>query len=481
MDIEEVVETKPTASDERIESMETEEAISSLPQTAHVQQKSPAEIRLQSEICVSRILNAFWAENCEGQVIVSDAALVYKENPEDMDNLVSNVLMEIFMQYFDGILIDLRCNPTEKSNQDKAPAAAPDTVATPSDVAVANPSCSSAPTMLPFNLANQAIIKFLIACHDRCNKEFSLHSETRKRKDYGEAILELINRTKIQIIEYSILILNGTISLPTNQTSSEAVQRSPLLDLLYDNLIPTDYLQNIVTEAHKNPANMVSVFGNIIQNLFVDMQSRIVTTDLNIRPLEILNELLQITLTHEPNTRPICDMVGKLYNFYPLLVTESAGREITYTSYLGPFLSVSVFFEENPKLFETELTRQVIDERSSGYQAKLEDMRNRLHSVFHTLLKNVESRHSVLMYFSAILKHNDKRTQFQFDEKMLARDGFMLNVLSVLQRLSVRVKLERVDSMYPFHWQSMIQIAKDTKLRFDEQSYDRFVATLRKS
>lgn len=479
MDIGEVVETK-TSNDERIEAMDTEEATSSIPQFATIEQKSASEVLLESEICVSRILNAFWAEHCEGQVIVSDAALVYKESPEDIDNLVSNVLMELFMQYFDGILIDLRCKSTETSKPDK-PLTPPDTVAqTPENIPgiSENASCST-PTMMPFNLANQAIIKFLIASHDRCNKEFSIYSENRNRKLYGESILELINRTKIQIIEYSMLILNGTVTLPANQSSSETIQRSPLLDLLYDNLIPTDYLQNIITEAHKNPANMSCVFGNVIQNLFGDMQSRIVTTKLNIRPLAILYELLQITLTHEPNTRPICAMVGKLYNFYPTLVTEATGREITYTSYLGPFLSVSVFFEENPKLFENELNDRVVEECSSDVQQQLEDMRILLHAVVHSLLKNVESRHSVLMYFSAILKHNDKRTQFQFDEKSLARDGFMLNVLSVLQRLSVRVKLERVDSMYPFHWQSMIQIAKDTKLRFDEPAYEKFVVNLR--
>lgn len=102
---------------------------------------------------------------------------------------------------------------------------------------------------------------------------------------------------------------------------------------------------------------------------------------------------------------------------------------------------------------------------------QLENMRCLLHSVFHNLLKNVESRNNVLMYFSSILKNNDKRTQFQADEKTLARDGFMLNILVVLQKLSVKIKLDRVDPMYPFHWESKIFIAKDTKLRFSETEY----------
>ncbi len=105
-------------------------------------------------------------------------------------------------------------------------------------------------------------------------------------------------------------------------------------------------------------------------------------------------------------------------------------------------------------------------------------MRTSLHSLFHNLLKNVESRNGVLMYFSAILKHNDKRTQFHADEKTLARDGFMMNVMCTLQKLSVKIKLERVDPMYPFHWESMINISKDTKLRYDENEYKEYTDTL---
>lgn len=102
-------------------------------------------------------------------------------------------------------------------------------------------------------------------------------------------------------------------------------------------------------------------------------------------------------------------------------------------------------------------------------------MRSLLHRVFHNLLKNVESRNSVLYYFSAILKNNDKRSQFHVDEKALARDGFMLNVLTVLQKLSVKIKLERVDPMYPFHWESKVVIVKDTKLRFNEAEYKEWI------
>lgn len=36
----------------------------------------------------------------------------------------------------------------------------------------------------------------------------------------------------------------------------------------------------------------------------------------------------------------------------PEYVTLSGGREISYTSYLGPFLSVSLFAEDDPKVID---------------------------------------------------------------------------------------------------------------------------------
>lgn len=102
-------------------------------------------------------------------------------------------------------------------------------------------------------------------------------------------------------------------------------------------------------------------------------------------------------------------------------------------------------------------------------------MRCQMHDIFHNLLKNVESRNGVLMYFSNILKRNEKRTQFHSDEKKLSRDGFMMNVMTVLQKLSVKIKLERIDPRYPYHFESLIVIEKDTKLRFDDTEYKNWI------
>lgn len=107
-------------------------------------------------------------------------------------------------------------------------------------------------------------------------------------------------------------------------------------------------------------------------------------------------------------------------------------------------------------------------------------MRSQLHAIFHSLVRSPENRAEVLKYLSQILLSNEKRTQFHSEEKKLGRDGFMLNVMSVLQKLSLKIKLDRVDPNYPFGDNSLISIEKDTKIRFDENEYKNWISSASK-
>lgn len=108
-------------------------------------------------------------------------------------------------------------------------------------------------------------------------------------------------------------------------------------------------------------------------------------------------------------------------------------------------------------------------------QQQLFTMRQLMHSVFHSLLVNANTRPKTLDYISQILRHNERRVQFASDEKLLARDGFAINLMCVLQQLSVKIKLDRIDSQYPFYKNSLIFIEQDTKLRFTEEEYKQFL------
>lgn len=60
----------------------------------------------------------------------------------------------------------------------------------------------------------------------------------------------------------------------------------------------------------------------------------------------------------------------------------------------------------------------------------------------YNLVLNLESRDLTLNYITKMLISNDKRCKMRVDERTIAGDGFMLNLLTVLQELSVKVVID---------------------------------------
>lgn len=79
------------------------------------------------------------------------------------------------------------------------------------------------------------------------------------------------------------------------------------------------------------------------------MQSSSIVMSSHRAPLQALAELTDIRIG---NLRPFCRLVVDQVQFSPEPVTRAHGREISKTSFLGPFLSVSVFAEDEPKVAE---------------------------------------------------------------------------------------------------------------------------------
>lgn len=48
----------------------------------------------------------------------------------------------------------------------------------------------------------------------------------------------------------------------------------------------------------------------------------------------------------------------------PRRITPNGGRELSYTSYLGPFLSVSLFAEDDPKVIDKLLNFNTLSDKS---------------------------------------------------------------------------------------------------------------------
>lgn len=133
---------------------------------------------------------------------------------------------------------------------------------------------------------------------------------------------------------------------------------------------------------------------------------------------------------------------------------------------------------DNGKL-STENTKMI----SQNIQHQLEAIRKEyLHPILHNFVIDSNSRDRTVLYFAEIIRRNEKRSQLQTDEKVLLGDGFMVNLLSVLQILSVKIKLDKVDEYYPFHPESLISTKKDdTRLKFTSNEVEKWIQNLNSS
>lgn len=344
-----------------VEKMETEDTHTVTRQRSE-NETEPSTVSNSDEraLCLSYILDAFWDDNCVGKIIVSEtafnrfediAATVSSTNYEDM---ASQILVEIAMEYFDGKLVDVKSSP--EANKWGA--------STSSDA-----TTCPVPMMRPFNPANEAVFKYFMGAYTRCEQEVLKYTDSNSSKKYAsytvEDALNLIQNVRQQVIRYTVLLLTNKLRpMRAKETVLKKSEKSPLVTLLLENEIPPDFLRSIINEASKKPSDFLSIFDEVVNSLNNYMQCNVpnaalttttaIDAGLCATPILALNELLNVTLIEEPNVRPICNLIAKKKNFYPTLTTEYTGREITKTSFLGPFLSLSVFSEDNPRLLDDE-------------------------------------------------------------------------------------------------------------------------------
>lgn len=504
-------------SDSGIENMETEESQEVPPlQQMHSkllnqQQQPPPTLRQDIEMRVARVLNANWAGQQQhplgggsGEITVHDVDdLPADQDLADPEDFISRIIAEIVALYYDGVLtksssthdmfVDGPSPSTSTtspvSSQAAASSSSSSTLAEEEAAAATSSSCPR-PTLISFSLPRVAALDYLIRCYDLCRIE--LDELERMEAGGGRAgsttittslhspriLIDLLLKMRLQLIDYSLLLLDGTWSPKVDPNNEYPLERSPLLQLLYENSVDGAFLQQLVSEAYlRPPPTFTRVFEPLLRDLYRDQQMAIVSKNMNTQPLRRLHELVEIQLgTEAGNVRPIASLVTSLRNFHPVLSTPYPGRELAKVSYLGPFLSLSIFLQENPKFAERNLDALAEHGGQRAVQMELECMRVGLHQVVHGLLKNVASRGAVLTYLGAVLSHNEKRTQIQADEGHSARDGFMLNVLVLLQKLAQKIKLDRVDQFYPFRSEAIVAIVRDTKVRLTSDEYAEWVA-----
>lgn len=304
-----------------------------------------------------------------------------------------------------------------------------------------------------------AALNYLLECYARVAVEERNHP----KRSSIPPLSDLLSDIRAQAIHYTTLIMQGYVVPGELRKLENALLLKPLLQ----QTLPRGFISELVTRTHTDAKLFAKIFTPLLQELFLKMQDASIVGNEHREPLQALHELAEIRC----GGRPICSLITQQRQFLSEPCTQAMGREVIRTSYMGPFLSISVFAEDEPKVAEKFFSGNSTSDKSLNHtlQQELENTRSLLHKIFHSVLANSSSRDAMLNYMAKLLVYNEKRSQLQMEERNLAGDGFMLNLLSVLQMLAVKVKLDKVDFLYPFHPNAVIDIKSDTRLKFTSQ------------
>lgn len=323
-------------------------------------------------------------------------------------------------------------------------------------------------------------LQYLFDCYDRVEEEkrqYPKRSSTPK-------VSSVLTNLRTQCINYCILLLtNAWVMDDRIWAHCVPYMYTPLTQFLLKGKVPRGFMNEILNRAAMNQVLMEKIFNPIIQHLHCLMRTASFVGSTHRKPIEVLNELTSLPLFASKNTLPICTLIAKLKEFMPEPLTTNIGRELSYTSYLGPFLSVSLFAEDDPTVIDKLLNFTSLSDKTGligTLRQELQTTRNELNKIMYNLVVNSCSRDTTLDYISKVLVSNEKRCKMRVDERTIAGDGFMLNLLSALQELSVKIKLDKVDPMYMFNSKhSLIDLSSDTRLKFTSQEAAEWISTLK--
>lgn len=306
-------------------------------------------------------------------------------------------------------------------------------------------------------------LKYLAQSYERT----LIEEKNYPKRSQAERWVTTMSQARRQCVSFSSCVLQCCF---IQQRS--VMEQSPLVSLLIsdDCDIPWLFLVDLVTLTAKNSDLFKEVFLPVLLGLNQEMHKHHLASDNYKAPLQALSKLCDIRLGTS-TVRPICNLMVTLPIWMPSPLSRAEGKEIEKLSLLGPFLGLSVFSEDCPQIVD-----QYFSESSDNFKLVNVTLRNALHlvrteifKIIHSMLVSTESRDSCLSFIATVLQRNHRKAQLQVDDRQVASDGFMLNVMTVLQQLCAKVKIEKVDNLYLHHPKSRIDISQESRLKLTTQ------------
>ncbi|XP_067226979.1 ubiquitin conjugation factor E4 B isoform X2 [Chanodichthys erythropterus] len=450
---------------------------------------------------ICKILRVSWKEQDRDVIFLPSLAAEFQKNPRDVYSDFKDLIGQILME---ALMMSTRsrdCNPFASLTATSQPitaARSPDRHLT-----LIPPSSQSASPMMPcagsFGASSLSSLgasgggmtgdsgsdRFTIeSCKETEMLNYlierfdSVGMEERKAPKMCSqpAVSQLLSNIRSQCISHAALVLQGALTQPR-----APLQASLLVPYMLCRNLPYGFIQELVRMTHQEEEVFKQIFVPILQGLALAVKECSFDSDNFKFPLMALAELCEIKFG---KTHPVCNLITSLPLWCPDPLSPGTGREIQRLSFLGTFFSLSVFAEDDTKVGDKYFSGPAITMEntrvvSQSLQHYLESARGDLFKILHNILLNGETREAALSYMAALVNRNVKKAQMQTDDKLVSTDGFMMNFLWVLQQLSMKIKLDTVDSLYVFHPKCRLNLSREeTRLNATMEDLKSWLAEL---
>ena len=189
---------------------------------------------------------------------------------------------------------------------------------------------------------------------------------------------------------------------------------------------------------------------------------------------DVYHSLESLTGVKSNNVRPLVCLIVSSDIWFPSLIIN--GKQLENYSFLGPFLGLSGYIEDNTKMAGNKDLD--LEQLKHDLPPIIRESRDVMFKIMYNLLLPKETRDSILSYFANVLNLNAKKSGIQAQEEYLSSDGFMLNFLSVILDLSVKVVVDKVDRDYFQSPSCRLNFGDETRINATNEEVEEFSKTL---
>ncbi|XP_042517215.1 probable ubiquitin conjugation factor E4 [Macadamia integrifolia] len=311
---------------------------------------------------------------------------------------------------------------------------------------------------------------YLVGCYRRAHEQGKLITSTKDKTILSE-MESVVRQAKKLAVSYCRIHLGNPDMFPSVENNPSTI--SPLLPLIF-----SEVSSSIGGFGGSSTGGVLTCPPGFVEEFFRDTDYDSLEPILKGLYENLRGSVLKVSAlgNFQQSLRALLMLISfpngaKALVNHPWWVPKGTyvnGRVIEMTSILGPFFHVSALpdhtiFKSEPDVgqqcFSEASTRRPADLLSSFTTIKtvMNNLYDGLGEVLLTLLKNPDTRESVLEYLAEVIKKNSSRAHLQVDPLSCASSGMFNNLSAVMLRLcepfldANLTKRDKIDPKYVFH------------------------------